>query len=350
MDLPLLYERARIIRELRSFFDFRQYLELDTPLLAPDLIPESCLEVFETSWLPPLGSRQQPEKRWLIPSPEIWMKQLIARYDVNMYQICKCFRNTESRGHLHNPEFTMLEYYTMNAGYLDSLVLTEGLFNHITNTVPGRANSPLGLPFIRITMEEAFCTWAGFSLFDTANAGRGAMEREARRLGLEPASAAMDEKSAIAQLYDLIFVHTVEPSLPKDRPVALMDYPDFVHCLAKNKNNHGKHYSAKERWELYFNGIELANCYSEETDPAEIRRFFEEEAKLKEQNAVVKHRINYDYWKNFVHQPKNNPITDGGLPKKSGFPSCTGVALGVDRLIMAFTGNFSIENVLSFIF
>jgi len=190
MDLQLLHERSRIIRETRSFFDSRQYLSVDTPLLAPDLIPENCLEVFETSWLPPNGSKQQPEKRWLIPSPEIWMKQLISRHRVNMYQICKCFRNTESRGHLHSPEFTMLEYYTMDADYLDSLALTEELFTHLLDKIPPNLISreireSLEPPFLRITMEEAFCRWAGFSLTETAKAGRKAMEQEGRRLGLE---------------------------------------------------------------------------------------------------------------------------------------------------------------------
>jgi lysyl-tRNA synthetase class 2 len=125
MDLEMLQERARIIRQVRSFFDTRGYLELDTPLLSPDLIPESCLEVFETNLIRPSGEKKP---YWLIPSPEIWMKKIIAAHRVNVYQICKCFRNGESTGFLHNPEFTMLEYYTMDAGYEDSLKITEDLF------------------------------------------------------------------------------------------------------------------------------------------------------------------------------------------------------------------------------
>ena len=123
MDLTMLQERARIIRQVRSFFDDRNYLELDTPLLAPDLIPESCLEVFETCRVVPHGGGQE-SPYWLIPSPEIWMKRIIAQHRVNVYQVCKCFRNGESTGHLHSPEFTMLEYYTMDAAYMYSLALT----------------------------------------------------------------------------------------------------------------------------------------------------------------------------------------------------------------------------------
>jgi len=329
MDKELLWERARIIREVRAFFDRRDYLEVDTPLLAPDLIPESCLEVFETAWVPPRFSRREAEKRWLIPSPEIWMKKLIARHRTSMYQICKCFRNTESRGHLHNPEFTMLEYYTMDADYLDSLALTEEFFRHLLETTPGFHS--LLPPFQRITMEDAFRRWAGFSLAETAAAGPKAMEAEARKLGLEP-PADLDT----AALYDLIFIHAVEPSLPRDRPVALLDYPAFVPCLAKNSPKTGAKHGAgwpRERWELYVNGIELANCYSEETDPEEIRRFFEAEGLEKKKSALVKHRIDGDYWKNF-----------------QDFPRCSGTALGLDRLIMAFTGASAIDGVIPFPF
>ena len=335
MTLKQLQERARIIREVNTFFDSRNYLSLDTPLLAPDLIPENCLEVFESSWLPAVGSKQQPEKRWLIPSPEIWMKRLIAEHRVHVYQICKCFRNTESRGNLHNPEFTMLEYYTLNAGYMESLQITEDLFSHVSANIPGIDNSLLETPFIRITMEEAFRKWAGFSLEEASSAGRAAMEKEGRRLGLDFVPDTPDDRAAIAILYDLIFIHAVEPSLPKDKPVAILDYPAFVPCLAKNKSFPGSDYAVKERWELYINGIELANCYSEETDPQEIRRFFEEEANIKERNALVRHTINRDYWKYFLQNP---------------LPPCSGVAMGLDRLIMILSGQQCIENVIPFIF
>jgi lysyl-tRNA synthetase class 2 len=344
MDTGLLWERARIIREVRAFFDSRNYLETDTPLLAPDLIPESCLEVFETACVPPRGSRQGEQKLWLVPSPEIWMKKLIARHRVNMYQICKCFRNTESRGHLHSPEFTMLEYYTMDADYLDSLALTEKLFTFLLDSVrnlsskapeavgPDRSLRP---PFLRITMEEAFRRWAGFSLYQGAAAGT--MEAEARRLGLDP-QPGLDT----ATLYDLIFIHAVEPSLPRDRPVAILDYPAFVPCLAQK----GKDGKIMERWELYAQGIELANCYSEETNPREVRLFFEAEAAEKEKTALVRHGIDRDYWKNFL------PRADfpGNSPEGTGFPRCSGVALGMDRLIMALKGKASIDGVLPFPF
>jgi lysyl-tRNA synthetase class 2 len=315
----MLQRRAAIIRQVRSFFDGKNYLELDTPLLAPDLIPESCLEVFQTERLFPHGSKKESSPLWLIPSPEIWMKKIIARHSVNVYQICKCFRNGESQGHLHSSEFTMLEYYTMDADYMDSLALTEELFAYLAEEAKALSLNP---PFERITVAQAFENWAGFDLFAAAQE-KGAMEKEAKRLGLDPPPGL-----TTGGLYDLIFIHAVEPHLKTERPAALIDYPAFVPCLAKKSRNN----RTVERWELYHNGIELANCFSEETDPQKVREFFIGEEAEKEKNALVKHKVDHDYWKLF----------------EQGFPRCSGVAMGLDRLIMALTGRSNIDAVLPF--
>jgi lysyl-tRNA synthetase class 2 len=331
VDLELLRLRSRLFRELRSFFDARDYLEVDTPLLAPDLIPESCLEVFETAYLPPGGSRQR-RPYWLIPSPEIWMKRLIARHRISLYQICRCFRNGESLGRFHSPEFTMLEYYRMDADYLDSLTLTEELFADLPGRVfgPGVETPPeLAPPFLRITMEEAFARWAGFDLLRAAE--QGDLPAEARRLGLDPPAGA-----GPAELYDLIFIHAVEPALPRDRPVALLDYPAFVPCLARKHPGGG----TVERWELYVRGIELANCYSEETRAGDVRRYFEAEAAVKNREALVPHGIDRDYWRIFL------PRQDEG--RELPFPRCSGTAMGLDRLLMVLTGRRDIDGVLPF--
>jgi lysyl-tRNA synthetase class 2 len=313
MDVEMLRERARVIRQVHSFFDNKNYLELDTPLLSPDLIPESCLEVFETRRILPTGSTVP---YWLIPSPEIWMKKIITRHRTNVYQICKCFRNGESSGFLHSPEFTMLEYYTMNAAYLDSLELTEELFAFLAQDAPS-----LSPPFERLTVADAFARYADFDLFAAA-AEQGSLETEARRLGLDPPPG-----MGIAELYDLIFIHAVEPHLKCKKVIALMDYPDFVPCLARRRADG----ITVERWELYYNGIELANCFTEETDERRIREFFENETNKKEKEALVKHKVDGDYRKMFKLEE-----------------NYSGVALGIDRLLMALYGCSSIDGVLPF--
>ena len=330
MDIEMLRERAQIIRNVRSFFDKRNYLETDTPLLAPNLIPESCLEVFETRYIPPQGSAKREKPYWLIPSPEIWMKRIIAEHRVSLYQICKCFRNGESSGRQHNPEFTMLEYYTMEANYLDSLNITEELFSVFS---PPADLSP---PFIRLTMEEAFFEWAGFDLYRAAE-NSGAMEEEARRLGLNPPAGLSTH-----DIYDLIFIHAVEPHLKMAKPVALLDYPAFVPCLAK-KSADGK---TVERWELYTRGLELANCFSEETRPEEVRRFFENEKIEKEKTALVRHDVDDDYWKIFASGEGNTEAETFRAGKS--FPPCSGVAMGLDRLIMLLCERGTIDAVLPF--
>jgi lysyl-tRNA synthetase class 2 len=335
MDIELLRERSKIIKQVRSFFDSRGYLETDTPLLSPDLIPESCLEVFQTLRLSPKGSLMPDKPCWLVPSPEIWMKRLIAQHRENIYQICKCFRNGESSGRHHSPEFTMLEYYTMQADYMDSLKLTEELFTFLLDDPQkdGNARAELSPPFIRITMEEAFSRWAGFDLYKAAESP-SIMEEEARKLGLCPPTGL-----SVPELYDLIFIHAVEPNLKLEHPVTITDYPAFVPCLAKKRNigfadgqAGGK---TVERWELYVRGIELANCYSEETGAEEVRAFFESEKTIKEKNALVHHKVDEDYWKIFSSIEKP-------------FPECSGAAMGLDRLIMVLTARQTIDSVLPF--
>ena len=332
MDIELLRERARIIRQVRYFFDNRNYLETDTPLLAPDLIPESCLEVFETARLSPVGSREPEKHYWLIPSPEIWMKRLIARHRVSMYQICKCFRNGESSGRQHCPEFTMLEYYSVEAGYLDSLELTEELFRELG------ASGDLAPPFINITVEEAFKRWAGFDLYKAAS-DTSAMEEEAKRLGLNPAQGL-----SVQELYDLIFIHTVEPQIKMEKPVALLDYPAFVPCLAK-KNPDSK---TVERWELYCRGTELANCFTEENRAEEVRQFFEGEKERKGKTAIVRHNVDDEYWKIFGPSGTDFVSRKRNSLKGKIFPQCSGVAMGLDRLIMILCGKSSIDAILPF--
>ena len=328
----MLRARAAIIQSVRRFFDGRAYLELDTPVLAPDLIPESCLEVFKTTLLPAVNSRKQAARDyWLVPSPEIWMKKLIAEHRTNVYQICKCFRNCESFGFAHSPEFTMLEYYTMDADYTDSLVITEDLFDVLAASGGAKTLAP---PFVRWTMDEAFSRLAGFSL--TEAIGNGTLLREARLLGLEPPDGSSD-----GDIYNLIFIHAVEPRLPRERPLALLDYPAAVPCLARLNTGKGGHTPpTRQRWELYVHGIELANCFSEETDAEEVRNFFLSEQEEKALRAAVPHAVDGDYWKTFL--PRK--AADGLLP----FPRCSGVALGLDRLIMALTGCSTIDAVLPF--
>lgn len=327
MDLELLQFRSRIIKDIRHFFCDKGYLELDTPALSPTLIPETCLEVFKTEYIPPLASQSnQVRSLYLVPSPEIYIKKIISQHKTDVFQLSKCYRNTESLGRIHSPEFTMLEYYTMNVDYTESMRITEALFEALLPSTPQKAHTDtfahLRPPFIQITMDDAFSQFAGFPLSKCNNAGD--IAKQALRLGINDPKGVDFAGWEMDDLYELILVHEVEPKLNLEKPVFLTDYPDFVPCLAKDKPP-----MWKERWELYANGMELANCYTEETNPKKVKEYFKKEGTLKQKNARVCHAIDSDYWKIF---------TD--------FPPCSGVAMGVDRLIATLAGCSSLKPIM----
>lgn len=338
MDLELLQFRAQTLQKIRQFFIEKKYLELDTPAMSPTLIPETCLEVFSADYIEPWTNTRKPV--FLVPSPEIYMKKIISQHKVSVFQLSKCYRNVESVGRTHSPEFTMLEYYTINFSYKESMNLTEELFEYLLPPVKdGEIDNfaELRPPFIKLSMNEAFEKYAGFKLSECTNPKE--LAKQAKRLGIEEIPENPFEKWPWDDLYELILVQCVEPSLPKEKPVFLYNYPAKVPCLAQDCEELGKDKKPlwKERWELYGKGIELANCYSEETNHQNIKEYFENEGNLKNQTAQIPHKINNEYWKFF-----------SDIEGNSGFPKCSGTAMGVDRLIMLLCQKNSIDAVLPF--
>ena len=326
MNFSIMRARSRIIQSIRSFFSEREYLEVETPLLSPTLIPEAPIELFETVFQSPFhGSFPL----YLIPSPEVHMKKLLAAGSGNIYQICRSFRNAEQIGPQHNPEFTMLEYYTVDSGYKESISITEELMSRtLRDAKPADAagavhsDTSLRPPFRRMTVQEAFYDHAGFDLAEHNRPGE--LQQAAERLGLQAAR----QQESWEQLYHRIFLSFVEPNLPTDRPLVLMDYPRRIPCLAKIIPGT----PWRERWELYIRGMEVANCYSEETDAAAVEQFFRREYAQK----AAESRVVPDIDQEFIDL------------HASGLPECSGVALGIDRLIMAITGQKTIEGVIFF--
>lgn len=293
----------------------RGYLETDTPALAPALIPESCLEVFRTEYDNPFLGRLD---LWLVPSPEVWMKPLIARLKRSVFQVCKCFRNSESIGRLHNPEFTMLEYYTVGADSGYSRELTEELFRRCAGPdTPAWARPP----FRRMTMAEAFRNFAGLDL--EALQDREALVEAGRSKGLLISVDASWEDA-----FNQVFLSLVEPSLPSDSPLVLERYPAQIECLAEDIPGT----PWKDRWELYAGGMELCNCYTEASDPEAVRASFRRESERKEASRVP-HRVDPKYPEIFAD-----------------FPRCSGVAMGFDRMVLALTGGNDLNRLLPFPF
>ncbi len=311
---------AQFTDAIRAFFQARGYANVETPTLSPFLIPEPAIEVFQTEYVPGRGA---PRPMWLIPSPELWMKRLLAYGSGDIYQISRSFRNCDFGGPHHNPEFRLLEWYTVGTGCLDSITVAEDLFSHLlARTVPGRAASELSPPFARLSMAEAFHRYAGIDLAHCQE------PRLMRAEGLAK-GVSMPDAPTWEEAFHIVFLTLVEPRLPRDKPLVLLDYPALVPTTARRRR--GTPWA--ERWELYVDGVEIANCYTEETDKGALRSFVRHEEERRA-GCRTAHAADPDF--------------AGLFPPD--FPVCTGAALGVDRLEMVFTGETSLEGVILFPF
>jgi lysyl-tRNA synthetase class 2 len=320
---PDLRERLsrsdRFTREIRAFFAGNGHVEVDTPCLSPFLIPEPAIEVFRTVFHPASGAEVE---LYLAPSPELWMKRLIAAGSGSIFQVARSFRDGDFGGPLHNPEFRLLEWYTVGASCRDQVATTEELVARLLSTDPPAAHAErLRPPFRIMSMEQAFRDFAGMDLARCT--ATGDMIEAARSRGADARDGWTWE-----QAFHGAFLAAVEPGLPRDRPLVLTDWPAAVPTTARRAP--GTPWA--ERWELYLDGIEVANCYTEETDPAAVDRFLREEALRKRRTARVVPRVDEGYGRLFA----------------DGFPACSGVALGVDRLEMVVRGERSLEGVINF--
>ncbi len=293
-NLTNLKKRSLVIQAIRDFFVQQCYLEVDTPLRSPCIIPEAQID--------PVSS----EEYYLQASPELYMKRLLSKGFDKIFQICKCFRKNE-RGSFHLPELTLLEWYAKNQTYLDLMDDCENLIQFIAQTLNNadtleyQGNTiHIESPWTRITVEKAFEQYASKSLAD-----------------------ALKDNS-----FDEIISFEIEPHLGHRTPVFLYDYPASMASLAKLKPDNSK---VAQRFELYINGIELANAYTELTDPIEQKKRFIHENTLR--NA---------------HGKSSLPMPNNFLSDLENLHNAAGIALGVDRLAMIFSNSATIDDVITF--
>lgn len=283
-------ERATLIQGTRSFFIGQGFLEVETPIRIPAPAPEAYIE-------------PEPAADWYLQtSPELCMKRLLAAGCPRIFQICKCFRRHE-RGARHLPEMTMLEWYRAAADYRALMADCEGLLRSLIGDgalqVEGQAID-LTPPWPRLTLAAAF-----------------------QRFAPIPIDQALAE-----DCFEEILVRDIEPHLGRDRPVFLCDYPASQASLARLHPNDP---SLAERFELYVNGVELANGFSELTDAVEQRLRFE-----REQEIIC----------TLGRQP--GPMPEPFLADLARLPPAAGIALGIDRLVMLCTGARHIDQVVAF--
>ena len=312
-SLEALRARARILAAIRAFFAERDVLEVETPALSAAANLDPHIDSLVTSYQGP-GA---PEGRTLHlhTSPEFPMKRLLVAGSGPIYQLCRVFRQGES-GRLHNPEFTMLEWY--RPGWDHHALMDE---------VEALAAAVLGFgePAERLSYADAFQRH-----LDLNPHGAAAEEliQAALAHGISPPPGlARDDRDG---WLDLLLSQRIEPLLGRGRPTFLYDYPASQAALARVG---GGWPPVARRFELYIEGVELANGFHELADAAEQRRRFESERARREAETG---------------QPAP-PLDERLLAAlEAGLPDCAGVALGVDRLVMQAVGGESLEEVLAF--
>lgn len=295
-----LQQRAELLHRLREFFHKRGFLEVESPLVVDEVIPELHIEPLRLE-----------NGQFLQASPELAMKCLLASGAQAIFQVTHSFRAGE-RGQLHNPEFTIVEWYRAGDDMAAGMDLIDEMMQHLLGVPPA----------IRTTYAAAFETHAGINPF-TASLAELASVAEA------PSGMNLTDRD---EWLNLILAKQVEPNLGRDKPEIIDHYPASQASLAKTVKLPSGHEVA-ERFELYYRGIELANGYHELSDAQEQRRRFE---------AV-----------NAARQADGRPalpLPQGFLAAlERGLPDCTGVALGFDRLAMLAAGSSSIDEVVAFL-
>ncbi len=288
LEKKRLQQRAAFFRAIRLFFQEQGFLEVDTPIRQPLVLPEQNIVPL------PSGTH------FLQASPELYMKRLLAAGCEKIFQICRCFRQGE-RGRLHLEEFVMLEWYRLDADYQALMKDCEDLFGFLQKEMddcvfPVR----LDLNWQHLTVQEAFASYC-------------------------PLSAAQ----ALAEdCFDQLLVEQVEPRLGLTTPTFLCDYPLELASLARPKSDQPQ---VAERFELYVAGIELANGFSELTDPVLQRKRFEEE-----------------YARMDDVQGREKKMPEYFLEDLGRIDQAAGIAMGLDRLFMLFLGEDRLDNVVSF--
>jgi lysyl-tRNA synthetase class 2 len=304
--------RGELLARLRAFFAERGFLEVETPLVDDEIIPELHIEPF------PVVDSDRRTPLWLQASPELHMKRLLAEGLPAIYQATRSFRQGE-RGRLHNPEFTIVEWYRAGDDYLAGIDLLCELVERMSGTTS---------PIVRTTYRDAFVRYAGVDPFV---ADEPALAAAAARLGIA-VPAGMHEAPRDPWL-NLILATTVEPNLGAAGPEILCDYPASQAALATTaRRAHGC--EVAERFELYWRGVELANGYHELCDSQALRRRLEQVNA--ERASAGRTRL---------------PLPERLLAamERPGLPPCSGCALGFDRLAMLLSGAESIDDVLAFV-
>ena len=312
-SLEYLHQRAQMLADVRAYFAAEGVLEVETPILGQGTGTDINLDFFSTRFsLPSSG-----QTLFLQTSPEFAMKRLLASGSGSIFQICKAFRNGET-GRLHNPEFTLLEWYRIDFD------LTR-LMTDIDKLLQGLLAPVLSLQETqRTSYQEIFFQFTGLDalLFDQPR-----YISSARANKLTEAEALCGHSHTL--WLDFLFSHLVQPNLGRQSLAMIFDYPSCLPSLARLNPEDTR---VSERVEIFLEGVELGNGYHELIDYQEQSVRFTVEAEERKTRELPVAEIDTRFLEALKHD----------------MPDCSGIAIGLDRLLMLMTGNDNLEKILSF--
>ena len=311
-SLEILRFRAEVISACRWFFQEQDILEVTTPALSRFATTEPNIESFAVRF-----TTQPSSYRYLHSSPELPMKRLLAAGSGPIYQISQVFRDSD-HGHYHRPEFTLLEWYRPGWDY--QCLMREVEF--LVRSMPMQVTAPIQSQ--QFSYRELFLHYLSLDPF-TANVMDCSACCERHKLSVPD-----NMGDAIDPWLDLLLSVLIAPKLPQNGLTFIYDFPISQAALAQVQEKKG--YWVAERFELYWGSVELANGFQELTDAEEqYRRFENENRRRQQQNKPMM------------------PIDQHFLAAlQSGLPECSGVALGMDRLLMSLSGSTNIRQVIAF--
>ncbi len=311
-------KRARVISTMRKIFDEKGWLEVETPILQP-IHGGAAARPFKTHH----NTLDMP--LYMRIANELYLKRLIVGGFEGVYEFGKMFRN-EGMDRTHNPEYTALEFYVAYKDYEWMMGITEEIFEKVALAVHNDTRFKVGEhtidfagPFERLSILEAIEKYTGV---DVASLSETEVRAHCRQWGME-----IDDTMGKAKLIDEIFGEKVEEHLIQ--PTFIIDYPVEMSPLTKK---HRSKPGLVERFELFVNGKEVANAYSELNDPIDQRERFEEQLKLAERGDEEAMVMDEDFVRSLEY----------------GMPPTAGIGIGIDRLVMLLTNNASIQEVLFF--
>ncbi|MFW1851000.1 EF-P lysine aminoacylase EpmA [Acinetobacter guillouiae] len=310
-DIQALKARAKLYRQIRQFFIERDVLEVETPILSQAGVTDVHLASVQAQ----RHLHGKKQTHYLQTSPEFAMKRLLASGSGAIYQICKVFRDDE-HGRKHNSEFTMLEWYRPQFSLKDLMLEVTDLLNVVLAERFAEVRPTV------LSYKHAFIDRLDLN---PLQATLQQLKDASHRVGLN-----LDLGDDRLAYIDLLFSHMVEPSLGFDTPVFLTDFPPELASLAKTKLDEDGEFVAA-RFELYIEGLELANAYDELIDAEILRSRFQ--ADNAEREKLGLHVM---------------PIDEYLLAALPNMSECAGIALGIDRLLMVVMNQMKLEKVITF--